>query len=155
MTSVADSRGRGIDVEDESCSQWPPVPVAKDHGEWFDLVATDSFDVTGQSVDASGQFECKSCWNRYGSRQDRWRIPRKDHDRLVGSGSWYTLGALDREVEYILRMAVVHASRVDQPIDDRWTDCRRGGKGVNQYRQFAWSAASDPRPRPPLGVACC
>jgi hypothetical protein len=42
MTSVADNRDRGIDVEDESCSQWPLEPAAEDRGEWFDLVATDS-----------------------------------------------------------------------------------------------------------------
>jgi hypothetical protein len=29
-------------------------------------------------------------------------------------------------------MAVVRASRVDQLIGGRWTDCGRGGKGVEQ-----------------------
>jgi hypothetical protein len=42
MTSVADNRERGIDVEDESCQQWPLRRAAEDRREWFDLAATDS-----------------------------------------------------------------------------------------------------------------
>jgi hypothetical protein len=103
MTSVADNRERGIDVEDESCQQWPLRRAAEDRREWFDLAATDS---------------------------------------------WYILSVIDREAEYILRMAVVRASRVNQLIGDRWTDCRRGGNGVEQYRQFPWSAVFDPTETP-------
>ncbi len=32
MTSVADNRDRGLDVEDESCSQWSLKPIADDRG---------------------------------------------------------------------------------------------------------------------------
>jgi hypothetical protein len=148
MTSVADNRDRGIGAEDESCRQCPLEPAAEDRGEWFDLVATDSFDVTGQPVDAGDRFECKSCWNRYGSRRGRWWIPRKNHDRLIESDGWYILSVVDREAEYILRMAAVRASHADQLIGDRWTDRGRGSKGVDQYRQLSWSVVFDPAETP-------
>jgi hypothetical protein len=148
MTSVANNRDRGIDIEDESCRQWPFEPAAEDRGEWFDLVATDSFDVTGQSVDAGDCVECKSCWNRYGSRRGRWWIPRRNYDRLVENRGWYILSVVDHEAEFILRMSLVRASHVDQLISGRWTHCGRGGKGVEQYRQLLWSAVFDPAETP-------
>jgi hypothetical protein len=148
MTSVAENRDRGIDVEDESCRQWPLEPAAKDRGEWFDLAATDSFDAIGESVDAGDRLECKSCWDRYGSRRGRWWIARAAHERLVESNGWYILSVVDREAEYILRMSLVRASFIDRLIGERWTDCGRGGKGVEQYRQLPWSAVFDPAETP-------
>lgn len=48
MTSVADNRDRGLDVEDAS---------------WYDLVATDSFDVGARSVD-TGHFHDQAIRDR-------------------------------------------------------------------------------------------
>ncbi len=132
MTSVADDRNRGIDVEDESCSQWPLEPAAENRGKWSDPVAVDHFGFNGRSVSAGDRLKCKSCWDRYGSRRGRWWIARAAHTRLV-----------DREAGYILRMSLVRASRVDQLIGGRWTHCGRGGKGIEQYRQLPWSAVFD------------
>jgi hypothetical protein len=153
MTSVANNRDRGIDIEDESCRQWPFEPAAEDRGNWYDLAATDSFDVTGQSVGAGDYVECKSCWNHYGSRRGRWWIPHKNHDRLVESDGWYTLSIVDRDTGYILRMSLVRAAHIDQLISGRWADCGRGGKGVDQYRQLPWSAVFDPAETPGGGQA--
>ena len=153
MTSVADNRDRGIDVEDESCGQWPLEPAAEDRSEWFDLVAVDRYNAIGQSVEAGDRLECKSCWDRYGSRRGRWWIPRRNYKRLVENDGWYILSVVDREAEYILWISLVRASRIDQLIDGRWTDCGRGGKGVEQYRQLPWSAVFDPAETPGGGRA--
>lgn len=153
MTSVADNRDRGLDVEDESCSQWPLEPIADDRDhrdDWYDLVATNSFDVGARSVDAGDPIECKSCWVRYDSRQRRgqWWISRANHERLVSAGGWYILSVVDPGTEYILRMSLVEAPVVDRLIDERWTNCGRGGQTVEQYRQLPWSAVFDPSETP-------
>ncbi|ELY66367.1 MULTISPECIES: hypothetical protein [Natronococcus] len=149
MTSVADNRARGLDVEDESCRQWPLKPIVDDCGrrdDWYDLVATEPFSVAARSVDAGDPIECKSCWVRYESRQRRgqWWISRANHERLVNASGWYILSVVAPDTEYIVRMSLVAASVVDGLIDGTWWNCGRGGQTVEQYKQLPWSTVFDP-----------
>jgi hypothetical protein len=151
MTSVADNRARGLDVEDEGCRQWPLKLIADDRGrrdDWYDLVATEPFSVATRSVDTGDPIECKSCWVRYESRRGQWWIARANHERLVDAGGWYILSVVDPSTEHILRMSLISASIVDRLIAERWTNCGRGGQTVEQYRQLSWSAVFDPAETP-------